>query len=111
MMKHIIQGLFIGICLMTGGKTFAQDAQLDRGNELYQYWCVPCHGAGPRNPGTQALEFLYKGAKPAVLEERTDLLPEYTKLIVRKGVSVMPFFRKTEISDSDLDAIAVYLAQ
>jgi mono/diheme cytochrome c family protein len=29
---------------------------------------------------------------------------------VRKGVSVMPPFRKTEISDADLAALAAYLA-
>jgi hypothetical protein len=34
-----------------------------------------------------------------------------TKAFVRKGVSVMPFFRKTEIGDADLDALAAYLAR
>jgi mono/diheme cytochrome c family protein len=29
---------------------------------------------------------------------------------VRNGVSVMAHFRKTEISDADLDALAAYLA-
>jgi hypothetical protein len=29
---------------------------------------------------------------------------------VRTGVSVMPFFRKTEISDAELDALSKYLA-
>jgi len=29
---------------------------------------------------------------------------------VRTGVSVMPPFRKTEISDADLEALAAYLA-
>jgi hypothetical protein len=30
---------------------------------------------------------------------------------VRHGVSVMPFLRKTEISDADLDALAAYLTR
>ena len=81
-----------------------------RGNEVFQNWCAPCHAPGPRHPGTQALEALYKGAKPAALEQRTDLLPELTRAFVRTGVSVMPPFRKTEISDSDLEALAAYLA-
>lgn len=34
-----------------------------------------------------------------------------TKTFVRQGVSVMLFFRKTEISDADLDALAAYLAR
>ena len=81
-----------------------------RGNEVFQNWCAPCHAPGARHPGTQALEALYKGAKPAALEQRADLLPELTRAFVRTGVSVMPPFRKTEISDADLEALAAYLA-
>jgi hypothetical protein len=28
---------------------------------------------------------------------------------VRNGISVMPFFRKTEVSDADLEALARYV--
>jgi mono/diheme cytochrome c family protein len=85
-------------------------ASIERGKEVFAYWCAPCHAPGPRHPGTQALDVLYKGAKPAALEERTDLTPELTRAFVRTGVSVMPPFRKTEISDADLTALAAYLA-
>jgi mono/diheme cytochrome c family protein len=37
-------------------------------------------------------------------------VPELTRSFVRTGVSVMPPFRKTEISDADLEALAAYLA-
>ena len=86
-------------------------AQLDRGKAVYDEWCGACHDPGPRHPGTQALDALYKGKKPGALEERTDLLPKLTETFVRKGVSVMPPFRKTEISDADLAALAAYLAR
>ena len=99
---------FAGLLVAAGGSAQAQDAA--RGNDVFQNWCAPCHAPGPRHPGTQALEALYKGAKPAALEQRTDLLPELTRAFVRTGVSVMPPFRKTEISDADLEALAVYLA-
>jgi mono/diheme cytochrome c family protein len=99
-----------GLALACGAVAQAQDAPAGRGQEVFQYWCAPCHAPGPRHPGTQALEALYKGAKPAALEERTDLVPELTRSIVRAGVSVMPPFRKTEISDADLAALAAYLA-
>jgi hypothetical protein len=33
------------------------------------------------------------------------------KFLVRKDIATMPFFRKTEISEMDLGALAVYLAQ
>jgi len=81
-----------------------------RGRQVFEYWCAACHGAGPGKPGTAALQALYDGQKPALLEERTDLTPELTRAFVRTGVSVMPFFRKTEISDADLEALAAYLA-
>jgi len=88
----------------------ADDATMAKGKQVFEYWCATCHGPG-QLPGTMALGVKYKGSKPALLEERTDLLPQVTKAFVRKGVSIMPFFRKTEISDADLDALAAYLAR
>jgi (+)-pinoresinol hydroxylase len=99
-----------GVFAAVGGVAQAQDSLRVRGEEVFQYWCAACHAPGPRHPGTQALDALYKGAKPAALEERSDLLPELTRAFVRTGVSVMPPFRKTEISDAELEALAAYLA-
>jgi len=89
----------------------AQNSQLEAGKQVYQYWCWNCHGEGVGKPGTQALNAKYKGSKPAILDQRTDLTPALTRFFVRKGVSIMPFFRKTEVSESDLDALAAYLAR
>ncbi len=105
------KSLSVAIVLVAlGSNAQAQDSIVARGNEVFQYWCAACHSPGPRHPGTQALEVLYKGTKPAALEQRTDLLPELTRAFVRTGVSVMPPFRKTEITDADLEALAAYLA-
>ena len=101
---------FAAACMALAAGAHAQDVRLERGEEVFRYWCTPCHAPGPRHPGTQALDALYKGAKPAALEQRTDLVPELTRSFVRSGVSVMPPFRKTEISDADLEALAAYLA-
>jgi mono/diheme cytochrome c family protein len=98
------------VVTLLGADAVAQDQAVQRGQEVFAYWCAPCHSAGPRNPGTIALEVRYKGSKPAALEERTDLVPELTKILVRNGLSIMPPFRKTEISDADLAALAAYLA-
>ena len=81
------------------------------GKQVYEKWCAPCHAPGPDHPGTQALQALYKGSKPDALIERTDLTPPIVKQFVRKGVSVMPFFRKTEITDAELDALAAFLSK
>jgi mono/diheme cytochrome c family protein len=82
-----------------------------RGQEVFRYWCQACHGQGADKPGTVALQVKYKGQLPAALEERRDLTQPLIKQVVRRGVSIMPFFRKTEISDADLQALAAYLAQ
>jgi (+)-pinoresinol hydroxylase len=82
-----------------------------RGYVEYQKFCSACHGEGVGRPGTLALQAKYKGALPALLEKRTDLTPQLIKMYVRNGITVMPTFRKTEISDADLDAIAAYLTR
>jgi len=82
-----------------------------KGYVQFQNYCSMCHGEGPGQPGTMALQAKYKGAQPALLSQRTDLTPQLIKLYVRNGISIMPIFRKTEISDADLDAIAAYLTR
>jgi (+)-pinoresinol hydroxylase len=99
------------ICLLSAVSTWAapDTAQIERGHKVYDKWCFPCHGTGPGKPGTDSLR--QRGQNPAVLEERTDLTAAMIKTYVRHGVLFMPMFRKTEISDADLDAIAAYLTR
>ncbi|MGA2509248.1 MAG: cytochrome c [Candidatus Acidiferrales bacterium] len=88
----------------------APDAsQVERGHKVYDKWCFPCHGTGSGKPGTASLAA--RGQKPAVLEERTDLTAPAIKTFVRHGVLFMPMFRKTEISDAELDAVCAYLTR
>jgi mono/diheme cytochrome c family protein len=83
-----------------------------RGYVQYQNFCSSCHAAGPEaRPGYEALKARYGDKEPPALSDRTDLTPELVKTMVRTGISIMPFFRKTEISDADLDAIAAYLTR
>lgn len=90
----------------------AEDSpDLERGKAVYEHWCAPCHAAGPGHPGTQSLQLKYNGSLPAVLVERTDLSAEAIKTFVRQGILMMAPFRKTEITDSELDALAAYLTQ
>ncbi|MDB6012478.1 MAG: petJ [Gammaproteobacteria bacterium] len=79
------------------------------GGKIFDKWCSDCHSTAG-GPGSLALQRKYRGNLPAVLEQRTDLRPDYVKLVVRHGVSFMPSFRKTEISDADLALLADYLA-
>ena len=100
------------VCLCWSGAVIGADAGNEHGRKVYRKWCAPCHAPGPEtHPGTEALTAKYGDGKPGALEERTDLTVEYTKQMVRQGVSIMPFFRQTEISDADLEALAAYLAR
>jgi (+)-pinoresinol hydroxylase len=98
--------LLMALLAPLSGRAFAAEA--DRGREVYQKWCTPCHGTGLGKPGTSAAAA--HGVKPAVLEQRTDLTPKMIETAVRKGVYFMPRFRKTEISNADLAAIIAWLA-
>ena len=79
------------------------------GGKIFDKWCSDCHSPAT-GPGSLALARKYRGTLPAVLEQRSDLPPEYVTVAVRHGVSFMPSFRKTEISDADLALLAAYLA-
>jgi len=98
----------------------AREPKIQRGKEVFRNLCSGCHGPVIKNasagigatmPGTDALAAKYKGTKPALLEERTDLTPQFIKIFVRNGVSVMPRFRKTELGDEDLEALSAYLTR
>ena len=87
-------------------------ASIERGHAVYQYWCATCHAAGPQMPGTNALAVRYNGQGiPAVLEERHDLTAQQIERFTRHGVNMMPFFRKTEVSDQDLASMIAYLTR
>lgn len=122
----ITRPLLAGLLVMLSASTaFAQgapaqaapvgapvEALVKNGQQVYDYWCATCHGAGRGRPGTIALTAKYKGTdRPGLLADRTDLSPAAIRLFVRNGISIMPMFRKTEVSDADLDAIAAYLTR
>lgn len=102
------------------GSALAADATdpIAAGGAVFTLRCAPCHGAGRGGdpgrellPGTDALRIKYKGTNvPALLEQRTDLPQAALKAFVRNGSWSMPPFRKTEVSDADIAAIAAYLA-
>jgi mono/diheme cytochrome c family protein len=119
------------VALLVAGAAHAQDAPfpiaawsrttaaaetagsaVERGAAVFNNWCSACHARGPQNaPGTASLQVKYQGSVPAALEDRRDLTPELVKLFVRNGVAMMAPFRKVEVSDADLEALAAYLTR
>ena len=81
----------------TGAPTPAAESARAAGAAVYGKWCSDCHSTAG-GPGSMA-----------ILNQRVDLAPDYVSQIVRHGVSFMPSFRKTEISDTELAQLDSYL--
>lgn len=112
--RHLGTSLAALVLAIAMGSAHAADkaaaaAKLAQGQKVFGYWCATCHSSGPGMPGTQALQAKYGGKLPALLLERKDLTAPQIAFFVRNGVSVMAQFRKTEISDADLDALTSYI--
>ncbi len=113
---RVVNGSALAVALAgltLGGSALAGEPSdpLAAGRAVYAKWCAPCHDPGVIHPGTNALTVKYRGVKSGVLLEWQDLAPETVSYLVRHGISVMPQFRKTEISDADLDALAKFLSR
>ena len=101
--------LMVPVLVASGTARAEETDRHNRGAEIYEKWCAGCHADGVHYAGTMALQAKYKGAVPALLTERQDLSPEFIEVFVRNGFSIMPHFRKTLISDEELDALSHYL--
>jgi mono/diheme cytochrome c family protein len=101
-----------GLLVCAAGAALADDASLSaqelQGKQLYNRTCIYCHG-----PGVWGTNRLAKrlDKEHALLENRTDLSVVGIRTVVRSGIGSMPPLRKTELSDSDVDAIAAYLTR
>ena len=95
------------VCLLSGLITLSLSAQ--DGEAIYQANCSHCHDPGMNNPGTQQLTKT-RGEENGVLIDRDNLVDVYVKTIVRNGLNGMPTFKPTQITDSELDALAEFLA-
>ena len=104
-------------CLLAQAASAAEPTLIEKGRAQFQYSCAPCHGPGkgmgnrPFLPGTDALNVKYQGTQPPLLEDRTNLTRDVIRYFVRNGIESMPSFRKTELGDAELDAIAAYLTR
>jgi cytochrome c len=118
-----LTGLFAALCVAaaTGGPVVSAAADpnaalIASGHQAFQYHCAPCHSAertstGRMMPGTEALLVKYGGREPDLLEQRTDLTTGLVEYVIRHGIHGMPFFRKTELSDAEMNEIAAYLTR
>ncbi len=97
------------VCAFTLAMNVLQ-AEESTGKRVFSNWCSACHMDSPFAPGTIQLKQT-RGPDYAVIEQRTDLSAALIRLRVRKGLAGMPSFRRTEISNQDLDALIDYLVR
>jgi mono/diheme cytochrome c family protein len=110
--RSVLFGLgFLALTSVSQAASPTEAAPAASGQAVYEHWCAPCHAPGPGHPGTQSLQVKYGGKVPPVLLERTDLAPQTVATFVRQGVLLMAPFRKTEITDAELAALAAYVTR
>jgi mono/diheme cytochrome c family protein len=114
----ITRGRLVAVLVsLAAGAAQAAGAKGPDGKAVFDLHCAACHARGPGDEGrampagTEALHFKYRnGEKPPTLEDRDDLPYPVLNVFVRHGTGSMPGFRKTELSDDEIKAIAGYLA-
>ena len=84
------------------------DVAVERGHALFAGSCAYCHG---QKGFATTLLAKRLGAQSAVLETRTDLSPALIRAAVRHGINGMPWYRRSELSDADLDDIVSFLTR
>jgi mono/diheme cytochrome c family protein len=115
--RQLIGGMVVSLFVLGGASAAAPAdtvaARYGPGRAVYEKWCAACHDPGIIHPGTHALMTKYPngGRASGAITAWTDLPASYVAFMVRHGMSVMPPFRKTEISNTDLSALAAYLSR
>jgi mono/diheme cytochrome c family protein len=83
------------------------------GEALFSNRCGACHLAGGMGTNLLTKQRMIAGEPPenGLLVNRKDLTADYVKSVVRLGKVAMPRLSRTEVTDTELDAIAAYLAK
>ena len=76
------------------------------GQQVFAHRCGMCHREG--GTGTFVLARRL-GAAQSLLEQRTDLQPEYIRYVVRWGLMNMPRLSRVEVPDPDMNQLVAYL--
>lgn len=103
-MKKILPLFLTLLAVLSSLASIAQE-----GEAVYEKHCSHCHSPGMNFPGTHQLTKT-RGEDNGVLVERDNLVNVYVKTVVRNGLNGMPTFKPTQISESQLDALAQFLS-
>lgn len=95
--------------LSASGTGAGETRKLEGAERTWAFYCEGCHAAGiEEHPGTLRLSYT-RSPELAAIRGRQDLTPQYLRQIVRMGYLEMVGFRKTEISDDELEALIKFI--
>lgn len=104
-MKTVVVMIVVSFCANAAGADELTVSQT-KGQAIFRESCAFCHGE--RGHATTLLAKRL-GQENALLEGRTNLTPELIRHVVRRGINSMPWYRRAELSDQDLDLVTSYL--
>lgn len=83
------------------------------GKAVFEHQCGACHLAGGMGTNLLTKQRMLVGDPPekGLLTNRTDLTPDYVKQVVRGGKNAMPPQTKVDITDAELEQVALYLGK
>ena len=83
------------------------------GKVLFEVHCGYCHLAGGMGTNLLTKQQVMAGNAPdkGLLANRTDLTRDYVKAVVRMGKGAMPQQTKVDLTDPELEAVAIYLGK
>lgn len=83
------------------------------GRLLFEVHCGYCHLAGGMGTNLLIKQRIQMGETPdkGLLANRTDLTADYVKSVVRMGKNAMPPQTRVDLTDAELDAVALYLGK
>ena len=104
------KAIYLSFILLITNSLFSGTSHAEgaSGAEVYNKWCMGCHAPSPFAPGTIRLK-RSKGEAFSDIKKSENLSSEYIKTLVRKGYGGMPSFRRTEISEGELQRLLEYL--
>lgn len=100
--------LALALALPVTGWADELTAQQSAGQQVFAHRCGMCHREG--GTGTFVLARRL-GAAQSLLEQRTDLKPEYIRYVVRWGLMNMPRLSRVEVPDPDMNQLVAYLTR
>jgi len=102
-----MKNLLMSSVLATISATSAMAGDAAEGEGVFNRWCLACHAEHPLAPATIYLSAKL-GPDLGAIRANTDLEPDYIAYMVRNGQGSMPNFRRTEITNDELDSLLAY---